>query len=76
MSFHAVFVSASLHNALDQTTADARFLRKAGDFMPKFGKPNIIYILADDMGYGDISCLSKIGCISRLSFKVLPVTQA
>ncbi len=26
--------------------------------MPSIQTPNLIYILADDMGYGDISCLN------------------
>lgn len=31
-------------------------------------KPNIIYILADDMGYGDISCLNKNSKINTVHF--------
>ncbi len=43
------------------------------------GKPNIIYIMADDAGYGDLSCygqkLFETPCIDRLAAEGLKFTQ-
>ncbi len=49
--------------------------------MKDMQSPNIVYILADDMGYGDVSCLnpeSKIHTrqIDRLSREGLAFTDA
>ena len=42
------------------------------------GKPNVIYILADDLGYGDLSCYGqkrfKTPNIDRLAKEGLKVT--
>lgn len=37
----------------------------------KKSKPNIIYILADDMGYGDLSCLNEESQITTPNFDKL-----
>lgn len=44
-------------------------------------KPNLIYIFADDMGYGDVSCLNrdaqfKTACIDRLAAEGIRCTDA
>src|SRR3954453_20066000 len=44
------------------------------------GKPNVIFILADDLGYGDLGCfgqkLIKTPCIDQLAAEGMRFTQA
>ncbi len=49
---------------------------------PEIQKPNIVYILADDLGYGDVQCLNpergkiKTPCLDKLASQGMTFTDA
>ncbi|MDW5291010.1 sulfatase-like hydrolase/transferase [Formosa sp. PL04] len=45
---------------------------KKADSTPKANHPNIIYILADDMGYGDVHVINAEG---KIATPILPTTE-
>ena len=41
---------------------------RGGDAVAMASKPNVVYFLVDDMGYGDVSCLNPRGRIATPQF--------
>src|SRR5262245_41972704 len=57
------------------------WLEPASAAAPASGRPNIVYILADDLGYGDVRCLNPQGkiptpWIDRLAAEGMRFTDA
>ena len=55
-------------------------LTAVGSFAEKVQKPNIIYIMCDDMGYGDLACYGQkyiqTPCLDKMATEGMRFTQA
>src|SRR4051794_22854519 len=61
-------------------TACSDSTAKSGSSSPKTNKPNIVFILADDLGYGDVGCFGqkriKTPSLDRMASEGLRFTDA